>query len=68
MILSISELDSIQTYVSEKYSLSDLLGRIKNESFNDVIKSLIDETGKTFGNSWLYKYNHRILGSNQIKR
>ena len=60
ILLSISELDTIQPYVSEKCSLYNLLERIKADSFNEVINDLIEKSGITFKNSHLAKYIDQI--------
>lgn len=63
LILSVSQLDTIQTYTSEINSLHSILKEIKNSDFNNVINNLIDKTGRTFKDSYLAKYTEQITKS-----
>lgn len=63
LILSVSELDNLQTYTSETNSLYSMLVKIKNSDFNEVIKNLVDKTGRTFKDSYLAKYTEQITNS-----
>jgi hypothetical protein len=61
LILSVSQLDSIQPHTSVTDSLYTILKRIKNSDFNEVINNLVDKTGRTFKDSYLAKYFERIV-------
>lgn len=60
LILSVTQLDSIQPHLSESCSIYDTLKRIKEKSFDDEIKGLINRTGKSFKDSYLALYSDQI--------
>ncbi len=63
LILSISQLDNIQTHTSDTDSLFSILKRLKGSDFNDVINNLITKTGRTFKDSYLAKYTEQLIDS-----
>ncbi|VEN75130.1 hypothetical protein EPICR_60118 [Candidatus Desulfarcum epimagneticum] len=63
LILSVSQLDIIQTHTSETNSLYSILKKIKSGDFNDVINNLVDKTGRTFKDSYLAEYTEQITNS-----
>lgn len=61
LILSISQLDDIQQFVTENCSLLSILTEVtKGKTYFDVIRKLSLETGKTFKDSYLLKYTEEI--------
>ena len=61
LILSISQLDDIQQFVTKNCSLLSILNEVSNKNnFLDVIRKLSAETGRTFADSHLFKYTEEI--------
>ncbi len=53
-IISIDELEALQPHIADGFRLSQVLDDLQSKTFNDVLESLISQTGKSFGNSFLY--------------
>jgi hypothetical protein len=53
-IISIDDLEALQPHIADGFRLSQVLDDLQSKTFNDVLESLISQTGKSFGNSFLY--------------
>jgi len=61
IILSSSQLDFLQPHFSKYNTIFSILKRLKKEPFNEIYKSLIDDTGRSFEDSYLYKYFDHLM-------
>jgi hypothetical protein len=60
LILSIAQLDSIQPHLIENSSIYEVLKSIKENSFDNELKSLINKTGRSFKDSYLAPFLDQI--------
>lgn len=63
VLLSASQLDTIQPHISKIEPLYSIIKRILNSSFNEVINDLVNKTGRSFGDSYLAKYSDKLINS-----
>ncbi|RFP53144.1 MAG: hypothetical protein BJG00_017450 [Limnothrix sp. CACIAM 69d] len=59
-ILAVEHLESLQPHLEAGYSLVQFLDNLKKVSFNNLLDSIANETGKTFADSFLYKKQKKI--------
>ncbi len=61
IILSAQQLEALQPHFSEDICLWDVISNLFSESYNDVLKKLVNKTGKTYVDCFLYKYDEQIF-------
>jgi hypothetical protein len=65
LILSVDELEILQTHLSAGISLSGTVDKLRDATFNEVLEQMIEQTGRTYKDSFLYSKEeelYRLLG------
>jgi len=60
LILFIDELERLQPHLAAGISIIDIIERLNSQSFNDVVEWCQQQTGRTYGDSFLYTYDEKL--------